>query len=72
MTNTMKNSISLSDFRFTQVAYGRYNVTYTSPVTGKEFAFTTTDMPLIDATKNNDSPKKCDLKVLKSMCKRGF
>jgi hypothetical protein len=68
----MKNSISLSDFRFTQVSYGRYEVTYTSPVTRKEFTFQTTDMPLIDATKNSDSPKKGDLKVLKAMCKRGF
>lgn len=68
----MKKSISLSDFRFTFVSYGRYEVTYTSPVTLKQFTFQTTDMPLIDATKNNDSPKKCDLKVLKSMCKRGF
>jgi len=72
MTNTMKNSISLSNFRFTQIAYGRYNVTYTSPVTRKEFTCTTTHMPIIDATKNSDSPKKCDLKVLKSMCKRGY
>jgi hypothetical protein len=68
----MKNSIFLSDFRFTQVSYGRYEVTYTSRKTRKEFTFQTTDMPLVDATKNNDSPKKGDLKVLKAMCKRGF
>lgn len=68
----MKNSIRKSDFRFMPVSNGRYEVTYTSPVTRKEFTFQTTDMPLIDATKNNDSPKKCDLKVLKAMCKRGY
>ena len=67
----MRTSIYLSDFRFTQVSYGRYKVTYTSPYTGKEFTFQTTDMPLIDATKNNDSPKKCDLNILKKLCKLG-
>ncbi len=65
----MKNSISLSDFRFTFVSYGRYEVTYTSPVTGKQYACQTTFMPLIDATKNSDSPKKCDLNDLKRICK---
>ena len=68
----MKNSIRKSDFRFMPISFGRYEVTYTSPVTRKEFTFQTTDMPLIDATKNSDDPKKCDLKVLKAMCKRGF
>jgi hypothetical protein len=68
----MKKSISLSDFRFMPVSYGRYEVTYTSPVTQKEYTCYTTCMPLIDATKNNDSPKKCDLNALKAMCKIGF
>lgn len=70
--HTMKNSISKSDFTFFNKGYGIYSVHYTSPVTGKKYGNLTSYMPLIDATKNSDSPKKCDLKVLKAMCKRGI
>lgn len=31
----------------------------------------TTDMPLIDATKNTDEPKRKDLETLKRICKNG-
>jgi hypothetical protein len=65
----MKNSIQLSDFNFQFTGYGHYKVTYTSPKTGKQWSRTTTDMQLIDATKNSDSPKIKDLKTLKSFCK---
>jgi hypothetical protein len=65
----MKTSISISDFSFEFQGRGAYNVTYTSPVTGKMFTNRTTDMPLIDATKNADDPKKCDLEQLKRICK---
>ncbi len=68
----MKNSISLSDFRFMVVSYGRYEVTYTSPVTGKEYTAQTTHMPLIDATKNSDNPTKRDLICLKAVCRKRF
>lgn len=63
----MKTTIQLSDFRFEFKGYGHYKVTYTSPVTRKEFSATTNDMPLIDATKNADEPKVKDLKELKSL-----
>lgn len=63
-------TISISDFNFTQTGYGRYDVTYTSPKTGKEYSCGTTCMPIIDATKNSDSPKVKDLNELKAMCKR--
>lgn len=63
-------TISISDFNFTQTGYGRYDVTYTSPKTGKEYSCSTTFMPIIDATKNSDSPKIKDLNELKAMCKR--
>lgn len=65
----MKKSISISDFSFTMTGYGHYRVTYTSPVTRKQWSRTTTNMPLIDATKNADNPKVSDLNDLKSFCK---
>lgn len=65
----MKTTISLSDFRFMPSGYGHYQVTYISPVTGKRWTATTNNMPLIDATKNADSPKIKDLNELKRVCK---
>lgn len=65
----MKTKISITDFDFQFVSYGRYKVTYISPVTGKKWSTQTTDMPLIDATKNADDPKIKDLNTLKFICK---
>lgn len=62
-----KNSIY--DFRFEFAGYGHYKVTYTSPVTGKSWTTKTNDMPLIDATKNQEYPKQKDLEELKRLCK---
>jgi hypothetical protein len=59
----------LSDFRFEFAGYGHYNVTYTSPKTGKEWKVKTSNMPLIDATKNSEAPKRKDLDQLKAVCK---
>jgi len=64
----MKN-INISDFKFKFTGYGHYKVIYTSPTTGKSWEVTTTDMPLIDATKNTEYPKKKDLEHLKWICK---
>lgn len=61
--------ISISDFQFSFAGYGHYNVTYTSPVTGKSWTTKTNNMPLIDATKNADEPKMKDLNELKRICK---
>lgn len=61
--------ISLSDFTFEFAGYGHYKVTYQSAKTGKKWTHTTNDMPLIDATKNEDEPKVKDLQMLKRMCK---
>jgi len=60
----------LSDFMFMPSGYGHYKVTYTSPVTGKKWQTITNDMPLIDATRNADDPKRIDLDQLKRICKR--
>lgn len=59
----------LTDFTFRPSGHGHYKVTYISPVTGKEWTTTTDNMPLIDATKNTDNPKRKDLNTLKWICK---
>jgi hypothetical protein len=62
---------TLSDFNFTFKGHGHYKVTYTSPTTGKQWATTTSNMPLIDVTKNcDDYPKRKDLNHLKYLCKK--
>lgn len=61
--------ISITDFAFTFAGYGHYRVTYTSPATGKYWTKTTSNMPLIDATKNAENPKVKDLNLLKSLVK---
>lgn len=68
----MKRKISLMDFDFHFAGYGHYRVTYISPVTGKQWTRTTDNMPLIDATKNEDEPKRKDLETLKRFCKGQF
>lgn len=59
----------LVDFDFELVGYGRYNVTYSSPKTGKRWNKLITDMEVIDATKNTECPKHKDLDLLKRMVK---
>lgn len=63
------SSIDILDFTFLPAGYGHYKVTYTSPTTGKTWSTITSDMPLVDATKNADKPKKKDLEELKRLCK---
>jgi len=65
----MKTKTTISDFTFIFAGYGHYKVTYTSPVTYKKWTKITDNMPLIDATKNADDPKRCDLNQLKNVCK---
>jgi hypothetical protein len=62
---------TISDFEFKFVGYGHYQVTYTSPVTGNSWRTTTDNMPLIDATKNAEEPKRKDLDRQKRVCKDG-
>jgi hypothetical protein len=63
----MKNSIN--NFSFQIIGYGHYAVTYTSPKTGKSWKKTTSNMPLIDDTKNSDNPTQRSLNELKSLVK---
>ena len=68
----MKTKISINNFSFLKTASGRYSVTYTSPVSGKSWTNSTNDMPLIDATKNEEKPKISDLNALKNICKNKY
>jgi hypothetical protein len=61
--------MKLQDFQFKFAGYGHYQVSYTSPKTGKKWNKTISDMTLIDATKNADNPKVKDLNKLKSIIK---
>lgn len=65
----MRTTLNITDFTFAFAGYGHYKVTYTSPATGKQWSKTTNNMPLIDATKNADNPKKTDMQDLKRICK---
>ena len=65
----MSTKIEKSDFTFLFAGYGHYKVTYQSPITGKKWAKVIDDMPLIDATKNEDYPKRKDLEILKRLVK---
>jgi len=59
----------LSDFTFRSSGHGHFKVIYTSPITSKEWTTITSDMPLIDRTKNADYPMRKDLNLLKWYCK---
>ena len=62
--------IHLADFTFTFAGHGHYKVTYQSPVTQKTWTQTTSNMELIDCTKNCDTiPKRKDLEELKRIVK---
>lgn len=62
---------TLSDFSFFPAGHGHYKVTYTSPTMGKKWTIITSNMPLIDATKNaEEEPKRRDLDHLKWLCKQ--
>lgn len=69
MRDKRKVKTNISDFSFEMRGYGQYLVTYTSPTTGKKWSTLVTDMEIIDATKNADEPKRCDLEQLKRVCK---
>jgi hypothetical protein len=64
------SKISKSDFSFIWSGYGRYDVIYTSPVTGKRWKCTLQSIT-IDDVKYEDEPKVKDLKTLKFICKQG-
>lgn len=65
----MKQTISKNDFIFHKTRMGHYRIVYASPVTGKTWTNTLTDMTIIDKTKNVDNPKRKDLEMLKWLIK---
>ena len=66
----MKTFTQLSDFSFYFSGYGHYKVTYTNPGTYKKWTITTSNMSLIDETKNAETPTKRALNDLKRLCKQ--
>lgn len=65
--------IKISDFTFINKGYGIYHVSYISPVRKIKHTNVTTNMKLIDATKNAESvPKQEDLVALRTLCKAGY
>jgi hypothetical protein len=65
----MEKTISIWNFDFHFTGNGHYKVVYTSLKTGKQWSVTTSDMNLIDATKNAENPLTKDLNRLKELCK---
>lgn len=61
--------ISINDFSFSFVGYGHYEVTYISPVKCSYHTKIISDMEIIDATKNSESPMRKDLELLKKLVK---
>jgi len=61
---------TINDFTFRFSGHGHFKVTHTSPITSKKHSAVTNDMPLIDATKNAENPKRKDLEQLKKICKQ--
>lgn len=61
----MSAKIKKSDFEFIFACYGHYKVTYQSPKTGKKWTKSISNMSLIDATKNEEFPKRKDLEILR-------
>lgn len=68
----MSTKINVADFTFSPAGYGHCKVTYTSPKTGKKWALTIDDMSLIDATKNEENPKRKDLEALRRRIKAAY
>ena len=68
----MKDSIQLTDFTFTFTGYGHYKVSYQSPITGKIWAKTITNMMLIDHTKNAEAQTQKALNDLKRAVKTNY
>lgn len=61
--------IQITDFSFKYAGYGHYEVRYTSPVTGKVWKHTTSNMPLIDCTLHTDNPRVKYLEQLRRQVK---
>ena len=65
----MQRSISIYDFTFWPLSFDRYEVTFESRATGKQWVTITWDKELINATQNAAYPKIKDLNRLKKLCK---
>jgi len=68
----MSDKIRITDFNFVFSGYGHYKVTYVNPLNSKSYYCTTSNMQLIDLTKNAEHPKRIHLEQLKKLCKNNF
>ena len=66
---TIKTTIS--NFYFTAICEGCYEVTYANPATFNRWRTITFDMAIIDATYLADEPTHTALNALKALCKGG-
>lgn len=67
-TKTMKTE--KTDFKFKFAGYGHYLVTYTSPITQKQWSAVLNNMPLVNSVLHKEEPKRKDLESLKKTIKR--
>ena len=63
----MNTKLSLANFSFKQSGYGHYYVTYTSCGGRIVRSALINSMPLIDCTRNSDSPTQYNLNRLRSV-----
>ena len=68
----MATKISIHNFTFLSLGYGKYLVEYKSPVSGQTWRQHITNAALISATKGSISPKPKDLKALMFVCKNRY
>lgn len=59
----------LKDFSKKISSYGHYKVTYTSPITGKQWSRIINNSTLLDSVFETESPKRKDLEQLKRLVK---
>lgn len=59
-----------SAFTMLPAGHGHFKVTYTNPIRGDYYVYTTSNMPLIDAVHHNPDAKLRDLETLKNEVKR--
>ena len=61
--------INIRQFDFERISNGSYRVTFHCPKRGDSWIATIREMPLIDLTKNAETPKQKDLRHLRDRVK---
>jgi len=66
-----KYQTTRADFHFEYRPRGQYYVTYESPNTYIRWRKLTHNISLVESVKLEESPRRCDLNMLKAVCKSG-